>query len=348
MAVTKEIKTERLTKRTNRKQNFKKFVESDYTDYAAFLGACKNDENLLIYTCLPKAELQPYIIEMKKLSTLKEQTDYLAQNQPHMNKTPELFDECVKSIAKYLKPYIEYNGFKMANSDGDAEDWTSEFWAKYCKICDFYRTRWFYPERLKKESTVEHTPMLYKEFIYVCRMSITGERKNQAFKATQNQDTTLFKISLDSKIESVGDNEKTLADVIPDEERDVDYILDQANLNRIFEKALELCKQYPDALKQYDQIKSFYEKQDPVGFDKKTVILGKIFLYKAGLVSIKTLTFIKLLSSTYKSRYNISPARVNAQLLKLKGEKIKSPIKKKTKNTNKTWRELIFRKRGEI
>ena len=54
-------KKERLSKKTNRKQNFKKFVESGYTDTKLFLQACKNDENLLIYTCLKPDELQNVI-----------------------------------------------------------------------------------------------------------------------------------------------------------------------------------------------------------------------------------------------------------------------------------------------
>ena len=53
-----KIKKARLVKRTNRKQNLKKFIESDYVDMQAFLTACKNDENLLIYTCLLQEELQ--------------------------------------------------------------------------------------------------------------------------------------------------------------------------------------------------------------------------------------------------------------------------------------------------
>lgn len=343
--MVKQIKKARLSKRTNRKQNFKKFIESGYTDLQAFMGACKNDENLLIYTCLKKDELQEYINKMKKFETIDEQLKYLVNNQPTANETVERFNRVTESIAKYLKGYIEYNGFRMANSSGDNEDWTSEFWAKFCKICDFYRTRWFYPEKLKKESTVSYTPMLYKEFIYICRMSITGERKHQAFLATQNMEDSLFKVSLDTKLD-VGDNEKTLADVIPDEEKDIDYLLDEANINKILNKALAICKEYPDALKYYDKIKDFYEKQDPLGFDKKTIILGKIFLYKAGLVSNKILAFIKSLSATYKSRYNISSARINSQLNEFKNKKI---IKyKKPKNTNLTWRELILKKRGEL
>ena len=133
-----KIKKAKLSKRTNRKQNFKKFIESGYVNYQAFLNACKNDENLLIYTCLQKEELEVYIEKMKEFETVDDQIKYLVNNQPYANETVERFDRVVESIAKYLKGYIEYNGFRMANSSGDNEDWTSEFWAKYCKICDFY------------------------------------------------------------------------------------------------------------------------------------------------------------------------------------------------------------------
>lgn len=340
-----KIKKAKLSKRTNRKQNFKKFIESGYVNYQAFLNACKNDENLLIYTCLQKEELEVYIEKMKEFETVDDQIKYLVNNQPYANETVERFDRVVESIAKYLKGYIEYNGFRMANSSGDNEDWTSEFWAKYCKICDFYRTRWFYPDRLKKESTVVFTPMQYKEFIYICRMSITGERKHQAFLATQNMEDSLFKVSLDTKLE-VGDNEKTLADVIPDEDHDVNYLVDLANINKILDKALSICKQYPDAIKYYPKIKEFYEKQDPVGFDKKTIMLGKIFLYKAGLTSSKILAFIKSLSATYKARYNISNVRVTAQVAEYKNKKI---IKyKKPKTLDESYKTLILKKRGEL
>ena len=60
-----------------------------------------------------------------------------------------------------VKGYIEYNGYRMANSSGDNNDWTSEFWAKFCKICQFYRTRWFFPDSLKKKSTVVYNKIQY-------------------------------------------------------------------------------------------------------------------------------------------------------------------------------------------
>ena len=94
-------------------------------------------------------------------------------------------------------------------------------------------------------------------------------------------------------------------------------------------------------------IKDFYEKQDPIGFDKKTILLGKIFLYKAGLVSPKILQFIKALSSTYKARYGISQARVDVQIKEQKKIMTGKSIKR-TKTEDMGWRELIFRKRGEL
>lgn len=345
--MVKEIKKAKISKRTNRKQNFKKFIESNYTDIPAFLSACKNDENLLIYTCLTHDELQQYIDKMKQVEGIDEQLKFLVNNQPIMNENVERFNKVTESIAKYLKGYIEYNGWKMSNSQGSNEDWSSEFWAKYCKICDFYRTRWFYPEKLKKASTVTFNPMLYKEFIYICRMSITGERKVRAFRATQDEDASINKISLDNKLEVDGsNNEKSLAEIIPDENRSSAIMFENASVNSILKNALDLVKQYPDAAKNYESIKDFYEKQDLVGFDKKTVMLGKIFLYKAGLISPKILAFIKSLSTTYKSRYNISTIRVNTQLQELKGIKQYKPVKKKNKDL--TWRELILHKRGEL
>lgn len=342
----KGIKKERVRKTTNRKQSLKKFIESGYTDIQAFLNACKNDENLLIYQCLEKDELQAYIDKLKDFDTVEEKIKYLVNNQPFANETEERFNKVTMSVAKYLKGYIEYNGFRLNNGISDAEDWTSELWAKYCKICNFYRTRWFHPDKLKKPSSVSYTPILYKEFIFISRMSLSGERKHFAFLATQNPEATLFKVSLDTKMD--GDSEKTLAEVIPDEDHDVEYMTECSNLNRILEKALLICKQYPDAEKYYDRIKEFYNNQDPIGFDKKTVILGKIFLYKAGLVSPKILSFIKGLSSTYKARYNISLTRIAAQINEEKDKKIVKYHKKSPKESNLGWRELILKKRGEL
>ena len=138
----------KLTKRTRNKQSFNKFVESDYTDFDAFKKACKDDENLLIYTCLTQEELKPFIEEIRNIDTIEGKLKYLKDTkvQPAMNATEARYDICVESIASYLRNYIAFNGFKMNNSSGDAEDWTSEFWLKYVKICNFYRDRWFHPE----------------------------------------------------------------------------------------------------------------------------------------------------------------------------------------------------------
>lgn len=342
------VKKARLSKRTNHKQSFKKFVESGYLDIQAFLNGCRNDENMLIYTCLKRDELQQYINKMQEFETLDEQIKYLKNNQPAMNATLERFNKCTESIAKYLKGYIEFNGFKMANRCQSYEDWTSEFWAKYCKICEFYRTRWFFPEKLKKESSVVYSPILYKEFVYICRLSITGERKHLAFLATQDESSSIFNVSIDDLIEG-NEGDKTLGDVISDEEHDIGYLTDTINTSKILEKAIEIAKNYPDAVKCLDKIKDFYEKQDPMGFDKRTIMLGRIFLYKAGLISPKTLAFVKSLSATFKARYHISNALIEAQMQEFvhkdgpKADKVKQ-IKKE----NATWRELVFRKRGEL
>ena len=416
-----KMKKAKLYKKTSRKQNFKTFIKSGYADIPEFLKACRNDENLLIYTCLKPEELNDVISKIKQFSTLEEyikeflakrseasneelqnifdkmksldildsqmkhlindysnmnedelkeilaklknfnsldaQISYLVANQPAMNETPERFEACVKSMAAYLKGYIEYNGYKLANAEGDAEDWAAEFWAKYCKICDFYRTRWFYPETLTKASTVVHSPLLYKEFIYIVRMSISGERKHLAFLATQDSNSSIFRTSLENKLDSEKDEDKTLGDIIPDLSNSSDAMLEDTNLSVILEKALELAKQYPDVAPYYNDIKTLYEIQDleiydkekdmSIPLNKKAIQLGKIFLYKAGLVSPKILAFIKALSATYKARYNISAARVEAQLQKLQTSE-KSVKIKPLQNMNVGWRELILHKRGEL
>ena len=422
-----KIKKERLSKKTNRKQNFKKFVESGYSDIKLFLKACNHDENLLIYTCLEPEELNEVISKMKKFDILEEyikefisnqsidnkdelqnivnkikeldildpeiryfvdnysiigenelkeiiskmknfnrlesQIKYLVGNQPIMNKDEKRFNKVVDSLYSYLKGYIDYNAFRLSNSTNSAEDWSAELWEKYCKICDFYRIRWFKPEKLidpktkeAKKTKVTFTPMLYKEFIYIVRLSISSERKHRAFLAAMHPEDTIFKISLNGKID-VGNDEKSLAEVVPDESTGGDTLVENSNALRIIDKALYIAGQYPDAAEVLDQIKTYYEIQDteiidPITkqrtyLDKKIVVLGKIFLYKAGLVSPKCLAFIKALSPTYKQRYNISNARINAQLSEYKTKK---PIQKQKKINKKelTYKELILRKRGEL
>ena len=347
----RKIQGKKLSKKTNYKQNFKKFVESGYTNMEAFKKACKGDENLLIYTCLKSEELVPFIEHIKQLDNLEAQLKYLKDPdvQPAMNATEERYETCILSIADYLKNYIAYNGFVMNNGSGDAEDWTSEFWLKYTKICNFYRDRWFHRERLKKESTVKYNLMQYKEFVYICRMSITGERRHQAFLATQKPDATLFRSSLDFKLDSKNDGDKSLLDVVKDPVSNDELTQNSVNIMEIKRKALELSKIYEDG-KYYKQIKNFYELEDSGGFNKKVVILGKIFLYKAGLRAPKVLNFIKSLSNTYKLKFNISTALINREITEAKHKKVaKIPTYEDIlEDGGKTRLGLILRKRGTL
>lgn len=349
--MVQKIQGKKLSKKTNYKQNFKKFIESKYTNIDAFKKACKGDENLLIYTCLKTEELLPFIEHIKTIEDLDAQIKYLKDPdiQPAMNATEERYEICILSIADYLKNYINYNGFVMNNGSGSAEDWTSEFWLKYTKICNFYRDRWFHRERLKKESTVQYNPVLYKEFVYICRMSITGERRHQAFLATQKPDATLFRSSLDFKLDSKGDSEKSLLDVVKDPVTDNELTHSNVNILEIKRKALELSKFYEEG-KYYNQIKQFYEVEDSSGFNKKVIILGKIFLYKAGLRAPKVLSFIKSLSNTYKLKFNISTALINKEVAESKHKKVaKLPSYEDIlEDGGKTRIGLILRKRGTV
>ena len=338
-------KNTRISKKTNRKQNFKTFVNSGYTDLNAFKRACKNDEDLAFYTCLTDAELTEVVNNIKNLNSFEEQIEYLIGNQPSMNENLDRYNTCVKSIAKYLKGYIEYNGRRMANSDGDANDWTNEFWVKYLRLCDFYRVRWFFPETLTKPTTVKYSPKLYKEFIYICRMAITGERKHWAFLASQNQEASLFKTSIDDNIDDE-DEGKSLAEVIKDPVNDSDMSLSEINVQCIIDKALELSKQYDESKNYYNELKKFYVDQETDKIDKKIVLLGKIFLYKAGLVSPKVLQFIKNLSPTYKARYNISESRLKRQNEEFKETKRFKPNKKSAEN--KSWHNIILNNTGVL
>jgi hypothetical protein len=338
MEENKVKKNSRLSKKTNRKVNFKAFVDSNYTDLQAFKKACKNDEDLMIYTCLTKDELKEVIDKIKEIDNFDDQINYLISNQPIMNANLERYNTCVESIAKYLKGYIEFNGRKMSNAEGDAEDWAGEFWAKFFKICEFYRVRWFFPETLDKPTSVTYNPTLYKEFIYICRFAITGERKHLGFLAAQNKEASLFKTSIDENIDDSEDG-KSLAEIIKDPVNDSEVVLDEINVNCIVDKALDLAKQYDESSKCYKEIAKFYEDQETDGVDKKIIVLGKIFLYKAGLISPKVIQFMKNLSPTYKARYNISDSRLKRQADELKEQK-RFKINKKSKPA--TWHDIIL------
>lgn len=337
--MTESARHSRLSKKTNRKTNFKAFVDSGYTNLAAFKKACKDDEDLIIYTCLKEEELLEIIEKIKQFDTFEEQIEYLTNNQPTMNATLERYNACVESIATYLKGYIEFNGRKMANAEGDMDDWASEFWTKFFKICEFYRVRWFFPETLTKSTTVTYNPTLYREFVYICRFAITGERKHLGFLATQNQQSSLFKASIDENIDNAEEG-KSLADIIADPVNNPDVTLGEINVNRMIDKALELALQYEESAECYDKIKKLYYEQDIEGFDKKVILLSKIFLYKAGLVSPKVIQFIKNLSPTYKAKYNISDSRLKRQCEELKDQRKFKVVKRSAEDVS--WHDIIL------
>ena len=346
--MVRKIQAKKLSKTVNNKNSFKKFVESNYSDLDLFIKSCKGSEDLLIYTCLSKDELLPYIEKIKNIEDIDKKLKYLKDNQPFMNETEARYEKCIESIAMYLKNYIAYNGFVMNNGSGDAEDWTSEFWLKYTKICNFYRDRWFHPEALKRSTTVTYNLMQYKEFVYICRMSITGERRHQAFLATQHPDSTIFKPSLDFKMDSKNDNEKTMMDVVKDPYSDSELSESKANVSMVLKKALDYAKNYENG-KYFNKISQFYVNQDASDIsDRKIITLGKVFLYKAGLVSPKILLFIKSLSSKYKAKFNISVALLNKQISEYKKKKtIKTPSYTDIlEDGGKTRIGLILRKRG--
>ena len=136
-------------------------------------------------------------------------------------------------------------------------------------------------------------------------MSIAGERRHQAFLATQKPESSLFKPSLDFNLETKGNTNRSLIDVVKDTKNDSTALTEEVHFNTIIEKALELAKLYENG-QYYEQIRDVYLNQDIKGVDKTVLTYSKIFLYKAGLVTPKVLSFIKSLSATYKAKFNIS------------------------------------------
>lgn len=286
-------------------QYLKNFIESDYNDLDIFKKACNKNINLEIYLCIPEKELVRILQEYKSqgINTVKDLSSRLINDQPAMNKTIDIYEKAVVRIQLNIDNYIKYHGFKMANSAGNAEDWYTEFLIKYWYNVQFYKTRWFYPETLKKESKVKFKPMLYKDFLYQSKAIISNERRLKAHQAAGSKSKdSLFKTSLDKDFK---DSNKNLKDTVADD-NDMSFLESEFNvfkfkiLNEILKdpKNSSLVKKVIKALKN-DEVKT----NTPEG----KLILKKMYL--AGLDSPKLFEFINKMSGREKISSGISNSR---------------------------------------
>ena len=83
----------------------------------------------------------------------------------------------------------------------------------------------------------------------------------------------------------------------------------------IKKRIIEFAKEYENG-KYVDKITKMLDTGECRG-KKIELVLLKIFAYKSGVVTIKSLKFINSLSRTYKEKFGISSALLNKQMKEL-------------------------------
>lgn len=283
----------------------KNFIESDYTDLDMFKKACHKNINLEIYLCIPEKELVRILQAYKEqgINNAKELSSRLVNDQPAMNKTLDIYEKATVRIQQNIDNYIKYHGFKMANSAGSAEDWYTEFLIKYWYNVNFYKTRWFFPETLKKESKVKFKPMLYKDFLYQSKAVISNEKRLKAHQAASKKQDSLFKTSLDKDFK---DSNKNLKDTISDS-NDMSFLTSEFEVfkNRILTEIYKDSK-FSHLFKKVEKMITSEEVKSNTPEGK--LILAKCFLL--GLDSPRLIEFVKGMSGRQKAAYGISDSRI--------------------------------------
>lgn len=289
------------------------YLESGRKDIDALKSACETNTNLKIYLCLNDDELDCCMKKMKRIKDPSELFTAMVKKQPSINISVEVYDNVVESIRKDMEQYLKYNAYRMINAMGTQEDWISHFLVKFYYFSNFYRDRWFFPEKLKKKTKVKKTYKKYSDFLNLARKAITEERKVQARKAAENPEASLGKPSIDSPIHN--NNEKmTLLDITPNENQE-DYFEAQQETKIYVRKILEYSENFENG-KYTNKLQEMLETGEYRG-KKFELVLLKIFAYKSGIVTPKSLKFISSLSKTYKDKFGISTALINKQMREL-------------------------------
>ena len=291
------------------------FIGSDNKDVELFKAACRTNTNLKIYLCLDEPDLLSYIKKFRKCKNPSELLEQMIKKQPSINISVEVYDRVVESVRNDMEQYFKYNGFKMANAWGDQEDWISHFLVKYYYFSNFYRDRWFFPENLKKATKVKKTYKKYSDFLNLARKSITEERKVQARRCAENPEATLRKSSIDTPMYQ--NNQRiTMIDVTSKPDISEDQMFDSYHETiSIKRKIMEYAGDYENG-KYAKKIESMLETGECKG-KKIELVLLKIFAYKSGIVTARSLKFINSLSRTYKEKFGISSALLNKQMKEL-------------------------------
>lgn len=291
------------------------FIGSEGKDIEALKSACNTNANLRIYLCLDEEDLLSYAKKFKKYKSPSELLETMIKKQPSINISVEVYDRVVESVRNDMEQYFKYNGFRMANAWGTQEDWVSHFLVKYYYFSNFYRDRWFFPENLKKATKVKKTYKKYSDFLNLARKSITEERKVQARKCAENPEATLRKASIDTPM--FQNNQRiTMIDITSKSGTDDDQMFDSYHeAATIKRKILSYAEDFEGG-KYAKKIQNMLETGECKG-KKIELVLLKIFAYKSGIVTPKSLKFIGTLSKTYRERFGISTALLNKQMREL-------------------------------
>lgn len=298
----------------NELELLQKYIDSNYSDYNTFTKLCKFNLNLTGYLCISKEELTEVCNKLSSLKTdnVKDKYEYLVENQPIINSTVQIYEEAVKLLTDYLKKYVNYHAYKLINAQGDIEDYIQDLYQKFFYMTNFYKIRWFEPNTLKKATKVKWKPMTYKEFSYIARATIAGERRLKAYKFAINPEATTNKISLSQLAYSKtpADNKSLKReDLIETSETLVSACEYSSLIQRISEQADAI-----DGGKYSEKIKSMLFDNQVKGNKLENVIF-KVCLYKGGVTnSLKLLNFINSLSTKYKEKFGISQTLLENQI----------------------------------
>jgi hypothetical protein len=289
------------------------FLQTEGRPAELFIKACESAQALRIYICLDADNLNKIISKIKKRTTGKELYEKLVDKQPSINVSLETYDNVVEQVRKDMDQYFKFNGYKMANAIESQEGWIQHFYMKYYYFVNFYRIRWFFPEQLTKKTKVRKTHKKYSDFLNLARKSITEERRVQARKSAENPEASLNKTSMDGPM--YNNNEKiTLLDVTINDEQ-TDDLESQQETKCYIKKILEMSDNFEDG-KYTKKLKAMLERGDCKGKSFELVLL-KIFAYKAGIVTAKSVKFISGLSRMYKDKFGISNALLEKQMKQL-------------------------------
>lgn len=291
------------------------YINSDGADLEAFKAACDTNTNLKIYLCLDEADLLEHLKKLKKHKTPSDLLEQLIKKQPSINISVEVYDRVVELIRKDMGQYLKYNAYRMTNAIEEQDGWLQTFLLKFYYFTNFYRDRWFFPESLKKETKVKKTYKKYSDFLNLARKSITEARRVAARKCAENPEASLNKTSVDSPMYQ--NNQKITMLDIATQENDNDAMMFDS-----YHEAMSLKRRIMEQAENYEEGK--YAKKIQKMLDtgeckgkKSELVLLKIFAYKSGVVTIKSLKFINSLSRTYKEKFGISNALLNKQMKEL-------------------------------